>query len=290
MGLSRSSRQYMGVRALLPPDLQQALRDPTTSDTAFVKGTLWLNTATPASFMYSGAGGIWIALGSGTTGGVVTINSLSPVAGNIIIAGTANQIAIANAGHTVTLSVPAAFIAPGSIASTTTITSGSSLVSTTTITSGTGITATTGNIVASAGNISATLGSMAAGTSVTAGTTVTATLGNITATNGNFVKGSAANKDVYTSLATTTTAGANAAGTVTLVAGTATISTTSVTGSSKIRTYRQSVGATGAAALGLLSIGTITASTSFIINSVLTADATSLATTDVSVVFWEIVN
>lgn len=119
---------------------------------------------------------------------------------------------------------------------------------------------------------------------------LTATLGNITATNGNFVKGTAGNKDVYTSLATTTAAGANSAGTVTLVGGTATISTTAVTANSKIRLYRQGVGATGAAAVGNLSIGTITAGTSFVINSVLTANATALATTDVSVVFWEIVN
>lgn len=238
MSLARASRQYLGVRALLPPDLQYATRNPTSSDKAYVKGTLWLNTTLATAFMWPGSGN-WIALGSGATGGVVTINSLSPTAGNINIVGTANQVGVANAGSTVTLSIPAAFIAPGSIAST---------------------------------------------------TTITATLGNITATNGNFVKGTAGNKDVYTSLATTTAAGANSAGTVTLVAGTATIATTSVAAGSKIRIYRQSVGATGAAATGNLSIGTISAGTSFVINSVSAADATALATSDVSVVFWEIVN
>lgn len=125
---------------------------------------------------------------------------------------------------------------------------------------------------------------------ITAGTTLTATLGNITATNGNFVKGTAGNKDVYSSLATTTTAGANSAGTVTLVGGTATISTTAVTASSKIRIYRQGVGSTGANPLGLLAIGTITASTSFVINAWSSTDATALAATDVSSIFWEIVN
>lgn len=128
------------------------------------------------------------------------------------------------------------------------------------------------------------------GTAIDATTTITATLGNITATNGNFVKGTAGNKDVYTSVATTTTAGANSAGTVTLVGGTATISTTAVTAASKIRIYRQGIGATGAAALGKLTIGTITAATSFVINSVQAADATALQASDVSVVFWEIVN
>jgi hypothetical protein len=155
--------------------------------------------------------------------------------------------------------------------------------------SGAGVT-TIGTGGTGATNIGNATGNTAVTGSLTASTSLTATLGNITATNGNFVKGTAGNKDVYTSLATTTAAGANSAGTVTLVGGTATISTTSVTASSKIRLYRQSVGATGAAATGNLSVGTISAGTSFIINSVLIATATSLATTDVSVVFWEIVN
>ncbi len=165
-----------------------------------------------------------------------------------------------------------------------------SVSATTTVTAGTGITATTGNIVASTGNITSTLGSVAAATTVTAGTSITATLGNITATNGNIVLNTAGNKLVYTSLATTTTAGANSAGTVTLSSGTATVSTTAVTAGSKIRLTRQSPGATGAAALGMLSVGTIVASTSFIINALASADSTAVATTDVSSIFWEIVN
>lgn len=140
----------------------------------------------------------------------------------------------------------------------------------------TGNTAVTGNIVASG--------------SITAGTGVTATTGNITATNGNIVKGTAGNKDVYTSVATTTAAGANSAGTVTLVGGTATISTTAITAGSKIRMTRQGIAATGAAALGILTVGTITAGVSFIINAVSTTDATALQASDVSSIWWEIVN
>lgn len=119
---------------------------------------------------------------------------------------------------------------------------------------------------------------------------ITAASGAITATNGNIVRGTAGNKDVYTSVASTTTAGANSAGTVTLVGGTATIATTAVTASSIIRLYRQGIGSTGAAALGLLSRGTISAGVSFIINSVQAADATALQASDVSVIGWEIVN
>lgn len=342
MGLSRASRQYLGVRALLPPDLQYALRNPTSSDKAYVKGTLWLNTASSTAFMWPGTGD-WISLGSGTTGAIVTLTgntggAISPVGGNISIlggsgvtvtgtagtltialtgggiamdsfvpdagtnpvvpsalgvvtmAGTANQITTTGGVNTLTFSIPSAFIAPGSIASTTTITSGTALVATTTLTAGTGITSTTGNIVASAGNITATLGSVAAGTTVTAGTAITATLGNITATNGNIVLTAAGNKMIRTSVATTTTAGANSTGTVVLVGGTATVSTTSVATGSQVRIWRQSVGATGAAALGQLSVGTITNGTSFIINAWSVTDATSLQTSDVSVIGWDIVN
>ncbi len=78
------------------------------------------------------------------------------------------------------------------VASTGNITSTLGSVSAgTTVTAGTGVTATTGNIVASTGNITSTLGSVGAATTVTAGTTVTATLGDITATNGNFVSSAA---------------------------------------------------------------------------------------------------
>lgn len=62
------------------------------------------------------------------TGGstvVKTINNLQPNLGNITIAGTANQVSVANALSTITLSTPSTFIAPGSIKSTTTVEVGS---------------------------------------------------------------------------------------------------------------------------------------------------------------------
>ena len=133
-------------------------------------------------------------------------------------------------------------------------------------------------------------GALNATTSITAGTSLTATLGNITATNGNLVLVAECNKIMRTSVATTTAAGANSFGYVTLVGGTATVATTNVGASSLIRLSRLGVGATGAAALGVLSVGTITASTSFVINAVQAADATALQASDVSVVLWEIIN
>ncbi len=125
---------------------------------------------------------------------------------------------------------------------------------------------------------------------ITAATTLTATLGNITATNGNIVRGTAGNKDVYSSVASTTAAGANSAGTVVLAGGTAVVATTAVTASSIIRLYRQGIGATGAAALGFVTLGTIVAATSFEIRSVQVGDASALEAADVSVIAWEIVN
>lgn len=132
-------------------------------------------------------------------------------------------------------------------------------------------------------------GALNAGT-ITAATTLTATLGNITATNGDIVRGTAGNKDVYSSVASTTAAGANSAGTVVLVGGTATVATTAVTASSIIRLYRQGIGATGAASLGFVTLGTIVAATSFEIRSVQVGAADTLEAADVSVIAWEIVN
>ena len=151
-------------------------------------------------------------------------------------------------------------------------------------------TPTTGAVAVSLPSAVIAPGSLATTTTLTGGTGITATTGNITATNGNIVRGTAGNKDIYTSVASTATAGANSAGTVTLVGGTATITTTAVTASSQIRLYRQGIGATGAAALGILTLGTKTAGVSFVINAVQAADATALQTSDVSVIGWEIVN
>lgn len=155
--------------------------------------------------------------------------------------------------------------------------------------SGAGVT-TIGTGGTGATNIGNATGNTAVTGSLTTTTSITATLGDITATNGNIVRGTAGNKDVYSSVASTTTAGANSAGTVTLAGGTATISTTAVTASSQIRLYRQGIGATGAAALGIITLGTVVAATSFVINAVQAADATALQASDVSVIGWEIVN
>ncbi len=240
--------------------------------------------STGLTSLATGAGAV-LNLGNatGTIGFFGVAAAARPAATADIKDGLALMGLLTNGGAT-PLDLDGGAFTAGSVSAATTVSAG------TTVTAGTGITATTGDITASAGNIVATLGSVSAGTSVTAGTTVTATLGAITATNGNIVRGTAGNKDIYSSVATTTTAGANSAGTVTLAGGTATVSTTAVTASSQIRLYRQGIGATGAAALGDLTLGTVVAATSFVINAVQAADATALQASDVSVVAWEIVN
>ena len=113
----------------------------------------------------------YVLLGISTVGAVTTANwaQIVSASGDILaVAGTTNQITAVTSAGTVTLSIPTTFIAPGSIASTTTLTGG------------TGITATTGNIVATAGNITTTAGSITSATTLTAGTGITSTTGNLT--------------------------------------------------------------------------------------------------------------
>lgn len=135
-----------------------------------------------------------------------------------------------------------------------------------------------------------TPGSLDTTTTLTGGTGVTALTGDIVATDGNIVRGSAGNKDVYSSVASTNAAGANSAGSVVLVNGTVTVATTAVTANSLIRLTRQGVGTTGANNLGFLTVGTITAGVSFVINAATVNKATDIQTDDQSIVFWEIVN
>ena len=159
-------------------------RAPTSTDIGgpipFPIGKSWVDTLNSAAYVLTNlvtVSGLttatWVTTGGGA-GAVATLTgdsgTATPVAGNIFIDGIANQIVTAGSAGTLTVGLPSAVTAPGSLATTTTLAAGTSLSSGTTITAGTSVAATT---------------------SVTAGTTVTATLGNITATNGNFV-GSAA--------------------------------------------------------------------------------------------------
>jgi hypothetical protein len=259
MAVSRSSTQYLGVQAIDPPDMVFAKLNPSSANKAFVKGTLWLNTTLSTAFMWPGSGN-WIALGSGTTGAIVTLTggsggALSPTAGNVNILGTANQITSTGSGSTITFSLPVAITAPGSITTTTsltagngfTVTAGTSSLKATTIVGTTSINASGSAVttIGTGGTGATQIGNATGNTAVTgslnATTTLTATLGAITATNGNVVLGTAGNKIVIAT-------GANASvGTSSAMSGTpgaVTVATTACSATAKVFYSRATTGGT----------------------------------------------
>jgi len=150
-------------------------RAPTAQDINYPIGKEWiyLNNAAYTLLGLTSAQGVTSAVWSVVTtltGAVATLTATSggpiaPSAGNINILGTANQITTAGAVSSITLSIPAIFIAPGSI------------------------TAAAGNITAVAGNITATNGNLVLNTagnkiiSTSVGTTAAAganTFGTVT--------------------------------------------------------------------------------------------------------------
>jgi len=135
---------YTGIDLYTQPQFINANRAPTIND-IYNPGTQWQNNAANPVVIYETTGaGVW-ALSNATSSSLNTLTgntgTASPVANNIQIAGTANEITTAASGGVITLTVPSTFIAPGTIASTTTLTSGTTL------------TATAGNITATAGNV-----------------------------------------------------------------------------------------------------------------------------------------
>lgn len=79
-------------------------------------------------------------------------------------------------------------------------------------------------------------------------------------------------------------------GSASLVSGTVTIATTSVTAASNIFLSRASVAPVATGATGMLTVGTIVNGTSFVINAVQAANASLLVGSDTSIVNWWIIN
>ena len=153
---------------VLPPPLPFA-NAPTSNQTNYEIGQLVYTPAhSPTAFYLYAGGGNWVQFAS-SSGDILSIN------------GTTNQVTVTTVAGVATVSLPAAITAPGSLTTTTTLAAG------TTVTAGTGLIATTGGVTASAGNIVASAGSVSASTTVTGGTGVTATTGNVTASAGNLV-------------------------------------------------------------------------------------------------------
>ena len=129
----------------LAPIVVSAHAPSNTVDKQYDAGYFWLSSLDKFQIVGStpvyGNGNLYYQ--AGNSAGVPNWVLISDASGSIVgINGTANQITVATTAGVATLSIPAAFIAPGSIAATTTLTA----------TLG-AITATNGNLVLSgAGN------------------------------------------------------------------------------------------------------------------------------------------
>lgn len=141
----------------------------TTFNILWKVGQIWINTSSNTAYILTSiasSAGVttptWTLLES-ASGALNTLTgdtgTATPVANNVKISGTASEITTAASGSTVTLSIPSAFVAPGSVTATTTLT------------------ATLGNITATAGNfVSTAAGNGLVLNSGTASGTTTATL------------------------------------------------------------------------------------------------------------------
>src|SRR6185436_18985080 len=116
-------------------------RNPSdTTDSNYAAGYLWLSSLDlgGSGNLYVQSGNTsgtpnWTAVTAGSAGGINTLSDgstqVSPIGGNIALEGTAQQILSTSdvSAHTITFSIPAVFIAPGSIKSTSTLEVGSDL-------------------------------------------------------------------------------------------------------------------------------------------------------------------
>ena len=107
-----------------------AKRAPTSGDTGYDLGQQWVDKINGNVYVLSsvaaGAADWELLGGSSSSLSTLTADSggaLSPSGGNINILGTANQITTTGSGSTITLSIPNAAIAPGSMVVTTTLSS-----------------------------------------------------------------------------------------------------------------------------------------------------------------------
>lgn len=119
-----------------------AARNPSNSvDKNYSSGVLWLSDISQGGsgnlYVQEGtSAGVptWTALSAGSAGGINTISDgttqVSPIGGNLALVSTPNQVTVTSSApsHELIFSIPAVFIAPGSIASTTTLTVGTNLI------------------------------------------------------------------------------------------------------------------------------------------------------------------
>lgn len=239
MSIGKSPTQYLGVLPQNPPNIIRANRAPTVNDTAFNFGDIWVDGTAGSSYQNYG-GGLWISLGSGTTGAVNTLTgttggAISPLAGNINILGSAAQ------GTSVSGALNSLVV---TVADWTTSQKGVGILSSDAqAVTGTGTTqavtpaALTARLAAP-GAIGGTTPAAGTFTAVTATTgDIVATLGDIVATNGNLVLVTAGNKVEIATGANAST-GVSAA----MVAGAVTVATTACSATAEVFYSRATLG------------------------------------------------
>jgi hypothetical protein len=263
---------------------------PSTSQVNFPIGKRWINTATNSEYVLTSSttsGGVttptWTLLESGTSSFLSLTGDTGtalPSAGNVKLAGTANQISTSASGSTVTFALtgpytPATYTAHGVLIGEGT----SAVVATAAGTDGQVLTGSTGadpsfgaigirsgltahgvllgegasafaataagatgqTLMGSTGADPAFTGSPSFSGSVTAATTITATLGDITATNGNLVMGTAGNKII---VPTGSNASAGTSGVMSGTPGAVVVATTACSATAKVFYCRNVTGGT----------------------------------------------
>lgn len=113
LGNGREPQSYEGLNIIVPLggwQLVKSVRAPTTNDRKYPIGTIWIDQTTSTSYQLVTNPGIWAILGTNTGGDIQSLTgdaggAILPTLGDIVLAGTANQIATTGAGSTITWSL-----------------------------------------------------------------------------------------------------------------------------------------------------------------------------------------
>lgn len=241
-------------------------RDPTTADTGYLLGQVWVNNVSGNIFALGAFGG-----------GLATWTTLGSVSSTFTTI-TATTFQTATAATAITLGSGNVFTGTGTNAAVG-FTFTPKGVGGLTLTTGP-LTISSGNLVLTSGNETLTLGNLTltSGNVLLSSGTLTLTIGNATLTNGNLLFGTAGK-------GLSIKAGANARiGQATLVLGTSVVVNTSVTANTRFSLTRSSINAS--VALGVFE-AVANPGVGFTINARNAAAAVEVA--DLSIVDWVLV-
>lgn len=269
------------------------VRAPNASDILYPIGKRWIVVGTGEYILasQSSIGGViasnWILLG--TAGGALATltgdsGTATAAAGNIDVLGTANQITTTGAADTLTLSLPAAITAPGSLTTTTTLAVGTNATVGGTL-GVTGATTLAALTAVGTANINASgAGVTTIGTGGTGAVNIGNATGNTSVTGSLTISGNIILNGAATQLRMQGGAATDFIGTATLVNGTVTVANTNIAAGDRIFLSHGAINAS--TAIGTLHY-TISAGASFTIESLDAAAA--VETGDLSTISYVII-